>query len=366
LLQAIKVLKPRKIFLIAPQEGLLTEFIKANREYSHVHILSASFNPVIYRKMGIVEGLRLLKKMVAFRKRLSQIIKEQQIDWAYVNTLSCLFAVFPLKWCGLKVFLHVHEILANDKMLTKYVNKLALKWCDKIIAVSEPVKLNLLEVGTKKDKEKVITILNGIPDKYRPVDIKLNGKPSKIITLIGRIKPEKGIWFFLDTISLLPEDVIKKSKFVIIGSPAAGGEHFVQKLENDIREHPAGDHIKYHTFIPDITNTLNGSDIIVVPSLMKDPFPTTILEGLSAGKPVIATNTGGAIQSIKDNETGFLIEPLDKVKFADRLKQLIESDSLRIQIGTQARKEFLKNFTLEIFEANFLKEINEFEKTIIK
>jgi hypothetical protein len=61
LLQAIKVLKPRKIFLIAPQEGLLTEFIKANREYSHVHILSASFNPVIYRKMGIVEGLRLLK-----------------------------------------------------------------------------------------------------------------------------------------------------------------------------------------------------------------------------------------------------------------------------------------------------------------
>ena len=40
---------------------------------------------------------------------------------------------------------------------------------------------------------------------------------------------------------------------------------------------------------------------------MKDPFPTTVLEAMSAGKAVIASDTGGAKEAIDDNETGFLI-----------------------------------------------------------
>ncbi len=363
LLQTMKALKPRKIFFIVPEEGLLTEYIKTNSEFSHVQILIVPSSPIIYRKMGVAKGLRLLKEMIVFRRIVNRIIKEQKIDWAYINTLSCLFAVPPLKSCGLKVFLHVHEILENNKVFTKYINKFALRWCDKIIAVSEPVKLNLLEVSTKNQGEKITTVLNGISDIYCPLAAKSN--LSKIITLMGRIKPEKGIWFFLDTISLLPEELVKKSKFLIIGDAAPGGEHFLKKLEDDIQKHPAKDYIKYYPFIKDIRNIINESDVIVVPSLMKDPFPTTILEGLSAGKPVIATNTGGSVQSIKDAETGFLIEPLDKVKFADRLEKLIKSDRLRMQMGEQARKEFLKNFTLEIFETNFMQEVNEFETIVI-
>jgi len=362
LLQTMKALKPRKIFFIVPEEGLLTEYINTNSEFSHVHILIVPSSPIIYRKMGVANGLRLLKKMIVFRRIVNRIIKEQKIDWAYINTLSCLFAVPPLKSCGLKVFLHVHEILENNKVFTKYINKFALRWCDKIIAVSEPVKLNLLEVSTKKQAEKITTILNGISDIYCPAAAKSH--LSKRITLMGRIKPEKGIWFFLDTISLLPEEFVNKSKFLIIGDAAPGGEHFLKKLEEDIQNHPAKNYIKYYPFIKDIRNIINESDVIVVPSLMKDPFPTTILEGLSAGKPVIATNTGGAVQSIKDEETGFLIEPLDKVKFADCLEQLIKSDALRMQMGEQARKEFLENFTLEIFETNFMQQVSEFETIV--
>ncbi|HEY6976141.1 MAG TPA: hypothetical protein VH396_07615, partial [Chitinophagaceae bacterium] len=88
LLQTIRALKPRKIFLIVPGEGLLTQYIQANNEYSHVHILPMPSNPVIYRKMGIAEGLRLLKKMISFRKAVGKVIREEKIKWAYVNTLS--------------------------------------------------------------------------------------------------------------------------------------------------------------------------------------------------------------------------------------------------------------------------------------
>src|SRR5690242_2253398 len=104
LLQTIKALKARKIFLIVPYEGLLTEYIKANNEFLHVHVFVVPSIPVIYRKMGVAEGLKLLKKMISFKRTVRRIIKEQKIDWAYINTLSCLFAVPPLKSCGLKIF----------------------------------------------------------------------------------------------------------------------------------------------------------------------------------------------------------------------------------------------------------------------
>ena len=363
LLYVIELLRPRKIILLLPKEGLLTEFIKTQSEFSHVQIIIEPSIPVIYRKMGISEAIRMIIKMISFRKLVKKINNEHHIAWAYVNTLSCLVVIKVFKSLGIKTLLHVHEILENDRTITRLINKFGIRWADKIIAVSEVVKLNLFEACEEKEKNKIKAILNGIPDKFKPVNPnKVNGNKIKTVTLFGRIKPEKGIWLFLDAISLLPADLIKNANFIIMGGPAPGGEHFLEKLRKDIDRHSARDHIKFYSFSPDISEILNISDIIVVPSLMKDPFPTTILEGLSAGKPVIATDTGGSVQSVKNNVTGFLIEPADKAGFSNRIKQLIESDELRKEMGKQARKEYLNNFTLDIFKRNIMREIESFEK----
>ena len=53
----------------------------------------------------------------------------------------------------------------------------------------------------------------------------------------------------------------------------------------------------------------NYYDFALVPSNMPDPFPTTVLEAMSIGLPVIATNNGGAKEAIIDNVTGLLIDP---------------------------------------------------------
>jgi glycosyltransferase involved in cell wall biosynthesis len=366
LLHAIKILRPRKIILFVPKTGLLTEYIRDNEIYAHVKVVVDPSVPVIYRKMGIAEATRLLIKMIAFKRKVKKIIREENITWAYINTLSCLMAMRVLKSCGLKIWLHVHEILENDRRVTRSINRSGIKWADKIIAVSEPVRQNLLDVSGHLT-DKIVTVLNGIPDKYQPPqNKKVNGSEIISVTLFGRIKPEKGIWFFLEAIALLPAHVLVSSRFVIAGGPAPGGEFYLHQLKEDIAAHPANRQIEFRSFIPDITEALNATDIVVVPSLMKDPFPTTILEGLSAGKPVIATNTGGSVQSIKDNVTGFLIDPGDKQQFADKLQALIESDTLRTKMGAAAREDFLKKFTFGIFEERLMKEVSSFEESIVQ
>jgi glycosyltransferase involved in cell wall biosynthesis len=95
---------------------------------------------------------------------------------------------------------------------------------------------------------------------------------------------------------------------------------------------------------------LNSTDLLVVPSLMKDPFPTTVLEGMSCNKAVIATNTGGAVEAIENGVSGILIESTDSRNFAKSMDFLIENKEIRMKYGNQARKRYLADFTVHSFE----------------
>ncbi|MBG9375733.1 glycosyltransferase family 4 protein [Panacibacter sp. DH6] len=349
--------------MIVPAQGLLTEAIeKQPTDYRHVEVIVFNDMPLLYRGMGLQGGLSLMQKFIRFKKFIRRLKVDKQIQWAYINTLSCLVPLKAVKMCGVKSLVHIHEILENDRLLTRGINRYGLKWSDKIIAVSKPVNENLSEVATKAEKKKVVTVLNGISDMYLPQTEHRSQEQSKIVvTLFGRIKPEKGIWFFLDAVNELSPAFVERCAFHIIGSAAPGGEQMVTKLKEDIKGHRYASHISFQTFIPDIREKLNQTDIVVVPSLMRDPFPTTILEALSAAKPVIATKTGGAVQSVQDQVTGFLIDAGNTAAFSGAMQKLIESKNLRTTMGDAARKAFQQKFTNAIFAQNFMAEIESFE-----
>jgi glycosyltransferase involved in cell wall biosynthesis len=197
--------------------------------------------------------------------------------------------------------------------------------------VSHAVKQNLLKSTSGDGSHKITVIHNGIPDLFVPQNPLEKKNVKCVVTLIGRIKPEKGIWYFLEALSLLHN---KQNLSVrIIGGPAPFGESYVEQLKNDILN--LGMEIEYIQFTPDVRRFLNETDILVVPSTGKESFPTTVLEGMSAGKPVIATNTGGAAEAIVHEESGFLISNADPNTFAVILTRLIEDEHLRKKVFGQ-------------------------------
>ena len=89
-----------------------------------------------------------------------------------------------------------------------------------------------------------------------------------------------------------------------------------------------------------------AADIYVHPT-RADTFPTTVLEALACGTPVVASAVGGIPEQIEDGITGFLTLQGDAEAMAVRLMQLLEDDELRLRMGMQANDAAKERFDLE-------------------
>jgi glycosyltransferase involved in cell wall biosynthesis len=82
----------------------------------------------------------------------------------------------------------------------------------------------------------------------------------------------------------------------------------------------------------------------VLPSICLDACPTTVLEAMASGRPVVATTTGGIVDMITDGENGLLVPPGDEYKLAEAMARLLNDADLRVRLAAGAR-ERVQRFT---------------------
>ena len=85
-----------------------------------------------------------------------------------------------------------------------------------------------------------------------------------------------------------------------------------------------------------------------------DTYPTTVLEALACGCPVIATRVGGIPEQVIDGETGFLVPPADPLAFSNDIKLLFDDPDLRDRLAYNAGKYAAQNFGLDKMVNSYL------------
>jgi len=76
--------------------------------------------------------------------------------------------------------------------------------------------------------------------------------------------------------------------------------------------------------------------IAVLPSVVPDACPTTVLEAMAAGRPVITTSIGGITDLIVDGESGLLVPPGNDLELAAAIRRVLADGGLRAQLGAGA------------------------------
>jgi glycosyltransferase involved in cell wall biosynthesis len=232
----------------------------------------------------------------------------------------------------------------------RFVEKLAFRQADKIVANSKAVKDYLTSEGISP--EKIELIYNGLDlerfktlatDKRQicqKIGLPFN-ESIKFVTLVANLRHRvKNQPMFLRA----AQKVIRKFPnvhFVLAGEGELKAE--LEKLAEDLKVRQNTHFIGLCREIPEL---LYVSYTCVLTSFYEG-FSNSILEYMAAGKPVVATNVGGANEAIIENETGFLVEPDDDDALANRLLELLQDEEKARKFGLAGKKIAAERFSCE-------------------
>jgi len=151
------------------------------------------------------------------------------------------------------------------------------------------------------------------------------------LIFIGRLTPDKGWNFTLNSLAKLAPEILAKVVIIIAGDGTLKDEinQTLQQLTPDV-------YLLGRIPHQDISNLLMNGDIFITNS-EKETRGLTVIEAAAAGIPAIAPRAGGVIDTIRDGETGFLYQPHNQTDFLQKLEVLICDRTLRKSMGTEAK-----------------------------
>jgi glycosyltransferase involved in cell wall biosynthesis len=157
---------------------------------------------------------------------------------------------------------------------------------------------------------------------------------------VAALVPHKGQRHLIEAARVvLPQ--VPDARFVI-----AGEGELRPALERQIKDHHLEKHVLLAGFRPDVLSLHKAFDIFVMSSVTEG-LGTSLLDAMAAGKPIVATDTGGIPEVVIHGETGILVPPRDHDAMAQAIVTLLKNDELRRTMGEAGRARARKMFSAE-------------------
>lgn len=226
-------------------------------------------------------------------------------------------------------------------LIYKYLHRYVMKYASAIIAPSRSVKHYLVETE-KIPLHKMKVIYHGIELKQFACDFKRMTKNVKIGSL-GRFNPEKGQIYIVEALKLiLPYLKSKKVELIFAGDGPTRPQ-----IAMIVKEFGIDKYVSFLGRIYDVPRFLTEIDILVHAAISSEAFCYAALEGLAAGKAVIATSIDGIPEFITDHKNGILVPPKSAKAIAQAFTELINDSELHMRISKNAAVSCRPFFSIE-------------------
>jgi glycosyltransferase involved in cell wall biosynthesis len=227
------------------------------------------------------------------------------------------------------------------------LNRMLTPLTDSFIAVAESHG-RFLAKNLRVDDNRVAVIPNGVDTaRFAPLpDVsgirrELGiGPTDPVVGIVAALRPEKNHELFLEMAHrVVPQ--LPDAKFLVVGDGPC--RDAIQKRAQDLR-------IAEQTLLLgsrlDVPRLLAAMDVFALTSHI-EANPVSILEAMSVGRPVVATNVGSIHEAVAEGQTGFLVPPGDAEGFAERVVELLCEPLQRESMGRSARDSVVRRWSLE-------------------
>lgn len=302
-------------------------------------------------------------------ERLIQVIEEYDVDIVHARSRAPAWsACYAAHRAGRHFVTTFHNAYGAGSVFKRLYNSVMARG-ELVIAISGFVAAYAEKTyGVPKAKLRVIP--RGVDiERFDPAKVEAarieklrkewripEGQP--VILLPGRLTRWKGQSDFIEAIVRLKR---RDLTCLIVGSGDAG---YRQELERLIRQRGINGTVRLVNECRDMPAAFCLADIVVSASTRPEGFGRVIVEAQAMGCLVIATEHGGAEETIRNNETGFLIPPGNAAQLAVALTKALDlPEAERKAIGQRAIAHVRENFTTALMSARTLAVYEEVLKT---
>jgi len=347
--------------------GIEVDYLAYNNSNIHEELKKCAIKVYTLNSSGYFRPFELNKVIITINKNNYDLIHTHYSKdlWILVPALKTLKNSIVLLLTK-----HVGSFISKKD----YLHKILYNRVNRILAISNIIKKNLLET-CPVNNEQIKLFHTGVDlNTFIPQNVsrerlrkEFQIKEDDIVFgMTARFSPGKGHEIFLNAAAELNK-VYKNLKYLIIGKASFGEENYHKKIIELSKSLGLENSILFTGYRQDIADLLSVMDIFVFPS-HNEAFGIALLEAMAMGKPSVCTGSDGILDIAVEHETSLLFERSNGAELKSKMEQLLLSQSLREQLGINARervekyfdlndkvKELIKIYEEEISEINKLK-----------
>lgn len=290
--------------------------------------------------------------------RLARSFRDQRIDLVVAHQYTPFFYALASRRCGANrpiVFVE-HGRFHPDFPRRKRIlfNRLMLRKRDRVVAVGTDVRRALIEnEGLPGDRVQVIH--NGVNlTPFADAHLKrdevrgtLGIAPAAfLITQVARLDYLKDHLTAVRAMQLLVKDV-PNAVLLLVGE---GDER--EKIEEEVERCDLRQHVRLLGSRNDIPSLLGASDAMLLTSI-SEGIPLTLIEGMAASLPIVATNVGGVGEVAVHDLTALLAASADCRQISEHLGRLASDPALRDRLGAAGKHRAAECFSEGIMHRQY-------------
>ncbi|MGQ0741418.1 MAG: glycosyltransferase family 4 protein [Alphaproteobacteria bacterium] len=297
-------------------------------------------------------------KILANAKRLADIVRDYDVSLLHARSRAPAWsALIAARRRRVPFVTTFHGIYGTKGALKRFYNTVMLRG-DAVIANSEWTARHIRETYGIRPKRLVI-IPRGVdldrfdpggvtPDRIVRLRAAWAGEGQRVVLLPGRLTRWKGQTVFLEALGQLKRKGRLERVRGVLAGDAQGRETYVAELITMMADKSLTGDVVIPGHVNDMPAAYLAADIVVSASTDPEAFGRAAAEAAAMGRPVIATDHGGARETVIAGETGLLVPPGSANALADALDDLLSrSEDELEEMGRKGRAHVATRYTVE-------------------
>ena len=294
-----------------------------------------------------IGGAKAFSSLLDYRKRLAAWLLDTNPDVVQSNGMKMHVLAAWSARRGLPVVWHLHDYLGSRsamKVLLKASRRpglTAVGVSDSVTTDAEGVLGPRVPVRTIHNRIDVDRFDAGSGDRA-DLDRLAGLEPAETGTIRVGLVATFAIWkghrHFLEAVARIPKDL--KTRFYLVGGPiyqSAGSQVTLEGLREIASTLGIADRVAFTGHLSDPASAIKALDVVVHASTRPEPFGRVIVEGMAAGKAVVTSGLGGALELIEAERTAIAVPPGDPEALASAIDRLIREPETRDRLGHAGR-----------------------------